>query len=249
MIRLVLVAWLALCGVANAQLSGGVGGFPGPGAASGCTPGTEATNFLARTSGLNATYTNAYCNLINGLVADGFITGNLSGAASCGTGTKVLENLWILASDTSTNALLNICGTSFPPVPTNTPTFTAGVGYAGNGTTSYLAVAWAPSTNGVNFTQNCASMGAYIGNNRTTSNSSVIMGTAVPSSFAYIVPLETSNFKYDMNSATFPTVANGGTAGMWIATRTAASGAGATAAYKNGNTTAIQMMRQIRINC
>lgn len=33
MIRLVLAAWLALCGVANAQLSGGVGGFPGPGTA------------------------------------------------------------------------------------------------------------------------------------------------------------------------------------------------------------------------
>lgn len=31
MIRLVIIAWLALCGVANAQLSGGVGGFPGPG--------------------------------------------------------------------------------------------------------------------------------------------------------------------------------------------------------------------------
>lgn len=31
MIRLALVAWLALCGIAHAQLSGGVGGFPGPG--------------------------------------------------------------------------------------------------------------------------------------------------------------------------------------------------------------------------
>lgn len=31
MIRLALIAWLALCSVAQAQLSGGVGGFPGPG--------------------------------------------------------------------------------------------------------------------------------------------------------------------------------------------------------------------------
>src|SRR6187551_413431 len=32
MIRLALIAWLALCGVANAQLSGGLQ-FPGPGTA------------------------------------------------------------------------------------------------------------------------------------------------------------------------------------------------------------------------
>lgn len=31
MIRLAIIAWLASCGIANAQLSGGVGGFPGPG--------------------------------------------------------------------------------------------------------------------------------------------------------------------------------------------------------------------------
>lgn len=53
MIRLALIAWLALCGIANAQLSGGVGGFPGPG------------NFAASTSSINATLIGTNFNLTN----------------------------------------------------------------------------------------------------------------------------------------------------------------------------------------
>lgn len=192
---------------------------------SGPSPGVDATAFLARTTGLTTKERNAYINLINRLVAAGFWTR--------------FDALWILATGQSANANLNLVSTNFPLTPTNSPTFTANVGYTGNGSNARLATAYTPSTNGVNFTQNSAAMGAYINNNRTSSNSSVIMGTGVPSSFAYIVPLETSNFKYDMNSATFPTVANGGTAGLWTATRTAASGAGATAAYKNDSPSAI----------
>src|SRR5450432_1150166 len=64
-----------------------------------CTPGTQATNFLARTSGLNATETYAYCVMINGLVSDGIITGTMNGANS-GSGAcgSLLDALYILAT-------------------------------------------------------------------------------------------------------------------------------------------------------
>jgi hypothetical protein len=71
MLRFVLIAWLALCGVASAQLSGGVGGFPGPGtvhsAAAGFTgPGDVVSGAYAWYScsrGYNTADTANACNV------------------------------------------------------------------------------------------------------------------------------------------------------------------------------------------
>jgi hypothetical protein len=64
---LIASLWFAYVPAHANMMMTGVGGAP----LVPCTPGTQASTFLARTSGLNATETNGYCNLINGLVADG----------------------------------------------------------------------------------------------------------------------------------------------------------------------------------
>lgn len=116
---------------------------PAPVAAGGCS---QATTFLARTSGLDATHQNAYITMICGMVTDG-------------TWTK-FDILYITATADATTAGLNLVSTSFTLTNTSA-TFTADTGYAGNGTTAYLDTGYNPSTNGVNFTQNSAALLAW----------------------------------------------------------------------------------------
>ena len=49
----------------------------------------------------------------------------------------------------------------------NSPTFTTNVGYKGNGTSAYINSNFTPSTDGVNYTSNSASIFVYIGSLRT----------------------------------------------------------------------------------
>ena len=173
-----------------------------------CVPGTQATNFLARTSGLSTPETNAYCTLINGLVSDGIITGTMNGANS-GSGAcgSLLDALYIFATNTATTANLNLCGTSYTITPTSSPTFTADQGYTGNAATSFLNTNFNPSTATTpNFVQNSASLGAYILTNRTTTQTYASIGNgATP--YAYVEPYRVSganNVNLELNGATFP---------------------------------------------
>jgi len=90
--------------------------------------------------------TNAYINLINGLVADGTWT--------------LFDLLYILATKTlrlpRSILLVQIPHLSLRMV---SPTFTADVGYTGDGSTGYLDTQWTPSSNGINFTKDSASIG------------------------------------------------------------------------------------------
>jgi hypothetical protein len=170
--RKLLTLWIALAAIVGistssfAQLNGGLM-FPGPGtpATSGGAGCTAATNFLARTSGLSGTETTAYTTMICGLVTDGVITGNLSGATGCGS---VLDGLYIFATNTTTTANLNLCGTSYGLTQHGSVTFNADTGYTGDGTTGYFDTGFNPSTAGGNFSLNSASIGSYILTNRTT---------------------------------------------------------------------------------
>jgi hypothetical protein len=72
----------------------------------------ETTAFLARTTGLDATHTNAYKALINGLVADGVFA--------------KLDALYICAAQDLATARLNLVSSSFALVDTSAaPNFTA----------------------------------------------------------------------------------------------------------------------------
>lgn len=106
----------------------------------------ETTAFLARTSGLDATHTNAYKAMINGLVADAVFS--------------KLDALWVTATADATTAGLNLKSSSFT-LTNNSATFTADAGYGGNGSSQYVNTNFNLSTNGVNFTQNAASLFAW----------------------------------------------------------------------------------------
>lgn len=120
-------------------------------ASAGCS---QATTFLARTTGLSGTESTAMTNLICGMVTDGLITGTLTGATGgCGT---IFDVLVITATNSSTS-LLNICGTSYSAVINGSPTFVQDVGYTGASTLNYLDTGFNPSTaSSPNYTQNIA---------------------------------------------------------------------------------------------
>lgn len=179
----------------------------------------QAAAFLARTSGLNTIHRNAYIKLINGLVLDGL--------------WAKIDALWIMATQDATTSLLNLVSTSFTLSPTSAPTFTADQGYTGNGTTQTINTGFAPASSGVAFSQNSASISAYIRNNRTTSNSQNIMGTTATSGGTafFISPLQTSQFQWTLNGTTFPNAANTTAQGFWKVSRTASN---ASTVYRNG---------------
>src|SRR5882757_8185192 len=101
-IRIALAIWATLALTIGANSQGPSFGFP-PGTfqnraaldtVSGCSPGAEATSFLARTSGLDAAHTGAYCVLIDGLVTDSVYS--------------ILDGLYVFATADTTTALLNL---------------------------------------------------------------------------------------------------------------------------------------------
>ena len=93
---------------------------------------TEAAAFLARTTGLDATHTDAYTALINGLVTDGI--------------WDKLDVLHVYATQDSTTALLNLVSTSYNGTASGSPTFTADRGYQGDGTNRVIQYGFIPAT-------------------------------------------------------------------------------------------------------
>jgi len=193
---------------------------------------SQASNFLARTSGLTGTETTAYGVLICGLVTDGIISssatmnGPNSGSGACGS---ILDALYIFATNNTTTANLNLCGSSYTIVPTNSPTFTADQGYTGNGTSMSLNTQFVPSTATTpNFSQSSASFGIY---DRTLSTvigaATTVMGLQYSSGQSYIQPLTSSTtIAADVNTNTFSgSGTNSNHQGAWIVTRDPVAGA------------------------
>ncbi len=78
---------------------------------------------------------------------------------------QLLDRFWLFAQDNQTNARKCIRNpTSTDVTEINSITWTAFLGYTGNGTTMSINSNFTPSTNGVNYTLNNASFGLY---NRT----------------------------------------------------------------------------------
>lgn len=123
----------------------------------------ETTAFLARTSGLDATHTNAYKALINGLVSDGV--------------WAKLDLLQIYATQDATTALLNLISTSYPATVSGSPTFTADGGYT-TASGKFVDTGFAFNA-GVNYTQNSACIFLWSGSNVAASSSNKALATAV----------------------------------------------------------------------
>lgn len=155
------------------------------------------------------------------------------GALKTASVWSALDALWIMRAPDSQSSKLEAksAGVSYTLGEVNTPTFTASRGWAGDGSTSYLTTGFNPSTHGVQYTQNSASMGIYLDDGTDTSSSSV---TPIGQTQAFILPRNSSALIAGrINQAASDTLgASGGTRfGLTVINR---SGASAVESYKNG---------------
>lgn len=223
------LAGLVCLSQAQVPMTGGGKGTPT--VASGCS---QATTFLARTSGLDVTHTTAYTTLICGGVTDGWITGNLAGTG-CGS---FFDVLYVFATTDTTTALLNICSTSFGGVANGSPTFNADAGYTGADAsgTVYINTQLSPTTGGQDFTANAGHLSAWSNTSGASGAAGgVIIGNAITGTdVLHILPRYVDdNSYYRANDGTGGAgVANSDAKGHYIANR---SGASAEQGYKNGS--------------
>lgn len=186
-------------------------------AGDGADYGNEATALVAA---MTTRPTEARIALINTLI---------NSLKTAGVWSK-LDVLWITAAHDAQAARLNWKSPgTFTLTETSSPTFTTDRGYTGNGTSSYLTTGWIPSTNGVNYTQNNASLFAW---SRTSALIAAgIFGGGTVGTFR-IMPRTTGDFyAYVANDATSRGPANADGAGFFGWSRT---GVSATQPYKNG---------------
>lgn len=139
----------------------------------------------------------------------------------------LLDRLWTLAAENSTSALIDLKGLA-TATATNSPTFTANQGYAGNGTTSYIESNWAPTT-GPNYVQNSAHLSAYVRTNRTTGLANAtqtgVFGTSnVGNSQIGVNPPSSTVLRINQNGAWGPGAQPSTTQGYHILTRTGSGG-------------------------
>lgn len=210
------------CGVGSANGVFGGCGVTNQAAAGGCA---AATNFLARTSGANIS---VFTTFICGLVTDGLITGTLAGAAGCGT---LFDGIYIWTTNSTANALLNLCGTNFGLTSNGTMTFTANQGYVsgGSNTVDFLDTGANLSSFGGKFTQNSGHISVWdklIG----FSTAQQIAGDKSGGTNEILVNFGGNAF-FRLNNAGGINVSNGGVSGLYLANRSAVS---ADQGYING---------------
>ncbi len=185
---------------------------------------SQSATFLARTSGLDATHVAAYQAMICGMVTDG---------VWCGS--KV-DALWILATQDSTTAKLNLCSTSFTLTANGAPNFTADAGYLGidSSTTVYLDTGLNPATAGGNFVLNSAHLAVWsLTNEQSSAGGSTAIGSYDGSNRLQITPWYSDGNSYlRVNSTGSTIISVGNSSGYWVENR---SGSGAVQFYRNGS--------------
>lgn len=146
------------------------------------------SQFLARTSGLDAAHVAAYTALIKGLIVDGI--------------WSKLDVLYIYATQDSTTALLNLVQNVYNGVANGSPTFTADRGFTGTAgsTTKYINTGFAANLAiGAKYTNNSGHISAWsvtdIG-----SSSNAIMGIDYTSSEVDIYPDISGTAYFRVNS-------------------------------------------------
>lgn len=185
---------------------------------------SQATTFLARTSGLSGTLNSAYTTMICGMVTDGT--------------WSLFDGLYIFATNTTTTANLNLVSTSFGLTTNGSCTFTANTGYTGDGLTCYLDTGFNPTSAGGNFSQNSAMHGVYVLTNSTTSPATEqddIGADNALTTFNYLIVLFTDGNSYgEINDGGSPNnqATVGNTDGLWIVSVTSSTAVGF---YRNGS--------------
>jgi hypothetical protein len=183
-------------------------------------PSSQTLQFLARTSGLDATHTSAYTALIDGLVADGV--------------WSKFDVLYIYATQNTATAQLNLISSSYPATLNGAPAFTVDRGYTGvnASTTVYINSGFNPTTAGSpQYSLNSAHISAW-GVTNTETDYGVMGARAANSCMAQLIPLYVDNRIYfALNAINTLQVSNSDARGYWICNRTDANNI---QAYKNG---------------
>lgn len=146
-----------------------------------------------------------------------------------GTWLKI-DEMWLLANKTSANALVGLKNKK-NCVSVNSPSFSIYRGFTSNGTTSYLSTQFNLGTEGVNYTQNSASIGVY---SRTNASDLGLHDMGCVNSGTDRVFLQSrsgTNFAGRINDADGDVISNSDSRGFFIINR---SGGSATQYYKNG---------------
>ncbi len=179
-----------------------------------------ATNFIARTSGLDATHQNAYKALLNGLTTDGFFDG--SGVS------LILDALYIFATADTTTALLNLVNNATYNATATAPSFTVDQGYAGNGTSSFIDSNFNPPlADSPNFIRDSASL--FVWSNTSASDPYGACGDALDHSCIY--PRQVSSAFFNLNDSDYSSVANSNGSGLFTVVRDSST---TIKGYRNG---------------
>lgn len=141
-----------------------------------------------------------------------------------------LDRLWLFAAENAASALTDLVVPA-SATAVNTPTFTTDRGYAGDGATSYINLAFNPNTGSPNFTQNSADI--IVWSNTAGAVSFDLIGTSADGSGS-IYPRYADNHRYYnvCGAQQQSPGTNSDGSGLLVATRT---GANASALYRNGS--------------
>lgn len=191
------------------------------------------SNFIARTTGLDATHLAAYRALLNGLTTDGLF--NSDGTSS------YFDILYIFATQDETNAVLNLVSSSFAVTPQGSPNFAADDGYLGVDTAfpaAFLDTNYNPSTQGTNYTQNSAHMSAWsMSDTISSADGGAVMGSSDPGN-GFLNQLSvryfgsgSTNSQINMAVAAGANFTDADSLGHYIAGRSASN---SVAVFKNG---------------
>ena len=171
----------------------------------------EAAQFLARTSGLNATHTNAYTALIDGLVADGI--------------WAKLDALYIFATQDVTTAKLNLKTSSYSCTSVGTQSFIADQGIQSPTYGHYLNTGLNAFPGDKNYKQNSAHMSCWV--YAEVTDSTGVVGTVSTSPYPrqYLMPNyangNTAHYRLNTNNGLSGSIP--GVAGFALANRSDAS--------------------------
>lgn len=147
-----------------------------------------------------------------------------------------LDRIWLFANQDAMAAITCLKSHSAASL-VNSPAFTIGEGFAGNGSTSYINTGFIPTIHGIQFSQNSASLTFY---SRTSGGSGRDIGAfaTTGSHSAQLIANFGDNTSYlELNGpqASFASAANANASGLYMGVRT---GANAVAIYKNGTSIA-----------
>lgn len=197
------------------------GMMPGPGtvhSAGGGGSCSQSTALLARASfgGTVGPLLNTFiCGLVTDGIIDGSMTGSTTGATGCGTNVDVM---YLFASNNSTNALINLCNTSFTATTGGSPTWSS-TGFTGDGSGAYIDTNFNAGSSGSAYTQNAAHVAGCISSSRTTPANTSVWGSLASAGYIFLTPVGTSPNNFEVNGFAFPSYSNTDAKGFYLATR------------------------------